>query len=1792
MENIVNASAKHVFLFNNNGNGKTYFTNCTFKDITVGTPDRGAMSWEWSGVNYDIRMTSVTIDHIVTNAQNGAQYGIVYTANSVAILDRCIVRNINRNTPIINSNKTLTVRDSLFYNLIGTSWGALYASNGNTVNAYNCTFDGCSAVTNTSGGWRYFFNCSISNCTKVNGYTTTTMQLKSVNVYETDIGLYDSNGSLAVTSYVPNYRDPESFDFRLKKTSALVDAGDEAYVTWADPVDLLGTPRVLDGNADDVPAPDLGAYEYDPYTLVPTFATTAANYAVFAGDDVTIPVSIAPAAGGAVVADITLGFGLSGPGTLAIPDGHGPVDLTLTAASGAGLDTGNPIDIDIARGSGPEVEPTACVVTVYTKKVKVAGEARIFLPEGDSIAFPVSLMSPSLAALAEISFTVGAATGSGTNSISWNGGMTIPAGTSQSSGSLSITAGSGLNTVQFTVSGGFTFAETGTDTLNLDVIGFASPIYVGGTGSDTAGTGSEASPLRSITKALALAAAAAEWGEPMEIRVLPGLYDTDSGETFKLTVPPGVSIVGTRGPAGDESDSAVLDAGGEATILRLATTPSGSSGLVSGLVMRNFIGPAVDLTGWRGTIDNCLITEAVRGVCNALIFYHQIGTVDLTVTNTEMVNMTNQDAKHVVLFGDSTGTGKTTFAGCVFRDITVGTPYGARGSMNWEWDQVFTISISDTVFDHVTFNGGNEVQSGLFRPSSNPFTLDRCTICNMNQNTTTISANGAGVGTIRDCLFYNNNNGSWGVVGGANGSTTKVYNSTFDTCSAVTSTSGCSHEFWNCSISNCAKINIYTTNTIKLHSVNVFNSDYGVVDLDHSDDLTDYDPNYRNPDEFDFRLKKVSRLIDAGDNSFVTWSDPTDLDGKPRIMDGNADEVETVDLGAYEYDPNVVTPTFTTAAATYNLFAGASIDVPVSIVPPAGAPVTAGVSYGTDLGGPATLSIPDGTGPAGLTVTAASSLNQTSGSLSTVTLAESSSVGVDPGEFGIYVYERAVTIGGATRLFVKAGEELQVKVRFVSDLLRAPGAVNVTAGTPEGSGTNAIAWSGDAFIPDGGWESAGYLSITGGSGANVVTLTVDNSFAFTESGMATVTIQVIGFTSPLYVSGTGNDESGDGSLANPLRTITYAASLLTAGDEVRVLAGSYGPSSGETMPIQPDGVRIVGDGPAAGQVIDGETTAFSMFKFRETTGGLLQNLTLTRCTEPAVLVDHATIELTGCTFADITCRDIPGSGIKAAALNMINNAQVTATDCRFTRLVGRSAVEIETHTLNNANLFVGNRCEFTDNYSFWGTVASTAGVAGRYELSECLFQNNRVPMDGHTQDSDSGTVAYLWGNPGTPGRFIMDRCTVLDGSGGCVFGISHTPEANCKATNCLFAGNQCRLSMLDGYAYGFDITNCTIVNNTGGFNRWSPHASHVNLRNCIIANNDYMAATGGVTQSVILKNCIVWNTPPGDGTGYNLTLSSNVIEQDPLLVDPSETSLDARLTDASPALDAGDDALVPADAVVDLDGQPRFHDANGDDVPTVDIGCYEYQGAPGATVAAFTVSDRTSGSTLVTNEADVTTAITVNVPEGITVLNWQITESDAEPAEWLTESPTSYTIQGASAADVTLYAWIKDSADNVASKPATIYYDTRLPVVSNVVIAAGAPGTATATWDTDIPAEGAVNYGAVSMAGTTPNTTPENAIGTSHSVVITGIVAGTNYKIILVNNEIASAPIYWPEPWPIEGDANMDCRVNILDLIFIRNKLNQAVGTGDNWKADVNEDTRINILDLIFVRNKLNTSCP
>ena len=62
--------------------------------------------------------------------------------------------------------------------------------------------------------------------------------------------------------------------------------------------------------------------------------------------------------------------------------------------------------------------------------------------------------------------------------------------------------------------------------------------------------------------------------------------------------------------------------------------------------------------------------------------------------------------------------------------------------------------------------------------------------------------------------------------------------------------------------------------------------------------------------------------------------------------------------------------------------------------------------------------------------------------------------------------------------------------------------------------------------------------------------------------------------------------------------------------------------------------------------------------------------------------------------------------------------------------------------------------------------------------------------------------------------------------------------------------------------------------------------------------------------------------------------------------------------------------------------------------------------------------------------------------------------------------------------------------------------------------------------------------------------------------------------------------------YSLAGDANGDCTVNILDLIAVRNHVQQPVATDDNWRSDFNNDGLINVLDVIIVRNRLRATCP
>jgi predicted outer membrane repeat protein len=76
----------------------------------------------------------------------------------------------------------------------------------------------------------------------------------------------------------------------------------------------------------------------------------------------------------------------------------------------------------------------------------------------------------------------------------------------------------------------------------------------------------------------------------------------------------------------------------------------------------------------------------------------------------------------------------------------------------------------------------------------------------------------------------------------------------------------------------------------------------------------DTDPCFVEPGYFDsndvwvrgdYHLLADSPCIDAGDPNYVTEPNETDLDGRPRVLDGNEDGIAAIDMGAYEYTPPI-----------------------------------------------------------------------------------------------------------------------------------------------------------------------------------------------------------------------------------------------------------------------------------------------------------------------------------------------------------------------------------------------------------------------------------------------------------------------------------------------------------------------------------------------------------------------------------------------------------------------------------------------------------------------------------------------------------------------------------------------------------------------------------------------------------------------------------------------------------------------------------------------------------------------
>ncbi len=224
-------------------------------------------------------------------------------------------------------------------------------------------------------------------------------------------------------------------------------------------------------------------------------------------------------------------------------------------------------------------------------------------------------------------------------------------------------------------------------------------------------------------------------------------------------------------------------------------------------------------------------------------------------------------------------------------------------------------------------------------------------------------------------------------------------------------------------------------------------------------------------------------------------------------------------------------------------------------------------------------------------------------------------------------------------------------------------------------------------------------------------------------------------------------------------------------------------------------------------------------------------------------------------------------------------------------------------------------------------------------LTGCTFVRNVAGLDG----------GALFLGTGTP---VLTRCAFLGNTagewGGGVYSVANGPHL----ASCLFSGNTAKV---DGGGL-FDF------------------ASEPILGNCTFSENAALLGDGGgillAFGSPVLNNCVLWgNTDSGtdveaaqvfvemctpivnhcciEGLSGALGGAENIGENPEFVDATGEDDVsgtgddDLRLYASSPCIDKADNDAVTTDT--DLMGNDRQVDANGDGLPTVDMGSYEFQ---------------------------------------------------------------------------------------------------------------------------------------------------------------------------------------------------------------------------------------------------------
>jgi len=260
---------------------------------------------------------------------------------------------------------------------------------------------------------------------------------------------------------------------------------------------------------------------------------------------------------------------------------------------------------------------------------------------------------------------------------------------------------------------------------------------------------------------------------------------------------------------------------------------------------------------------------------------------------------------------------------------------------------------------------------------------------------------------------------------------------------------------------------------------------------------------------------------------------------------------------------------------------------------------------------------------------------------------------------------------------------------------------------------------------------------------------------------------------------------------------------------------------------------------------------------------------------------------------------------------------------------------------------------FSKNYGsdYGGGIYNSFG--SNPELNDVTFLHNEGFQGGAGMaNSDS--------SPKLTNVIFKGNTSPAYGLGGA--GIFNQSNSNPEITNAIFSGNS---TGFKGAGISNEDSNPVLTNVTFSGN-WSAgpggamsneNGSHPIAQNTIFLNNMAEGVTGTISASI--KNdsssaiSIIHSLLEGSGGSSSWALDASFvnllgnIDENPKFVTSispaaAPTTIgNLRLQTGSPAIDAGKNDYV-SDVPVDLDGEARVKDGDGDGTPTVDMGAYEY----------------------------------------------------------------------------------------------------------------------------------------------------------------------------------------------------------------------------------------------------------